>query len=148
MKEGGLSETLYESYVGKGDLTIKNLVKGLRINLNASRRAGYYTGRTERHYLVWYGMTGDNVRQTYNNPNQLYRVKNNDFHDLFEATANYEFDVKRHNIKLLAGASYENYRNYTLYMFQNTTKIRGMQGTTYNASYVDKTYAVRLDRSA
>ena len=30
------------------------------------------------------------------------------------------------------------------YMFQNTTKIRGMQGTTYNASYVDKTYA-RLD---
>jgi TonB-linked SusC/RagA family outer membrane protein len=110
MKEGGLSETLYESYVGKGDLTIKNLVKGLRINLNASRRAGYYTGRTERHYLVWYGMTGDNVRQTYNNPNQLYRVKNNDFHDLFEATANYEFDVKRHNIKLLAGASYENYR--------------------------------------
>ena len=29
-------------------------------------------------------------------------------------------------------------------MFLNTKKIRGMQGTTYNASYVDKTYA-RLD---
>ena len=110
MKEGGQSETLYETFIGKGDLTIKNLVKGLRINLNASRRAGYYTGRTERHYLVWYGMTGNNVRQTYNNPNSLYRIKNNDFHDLFEATVNYEFDVKRHNFKLLAGTSYENYR--------------------------------------
>ena len=29
-------------------------------------------------------------------------------------------------------------------MFANTKQIRGMQGTTYNASYVDKTYA-RLD---
>ena len=34
--------------------------------------------------------------------------------------------------------------NSSYAMFANTKQIRGMQGTTYNASYVDKTYA-RLD---
>ena len=111
MKEGGVNETLYESFIGKGVLTLKNLVKGLRVNLSASRRAGYYSGRSERHYLIWYGMTGNNKRQDYNSPNQLYRIKNNDYHDLFEATVNYEFDVQKlHNFKFLAGTSYENYR--------------------------------------
>ena len=111
MKEGGVNETLYEAFIGKGSLTVKNLVKGLRLNLSASRRAGYYSGRSERHYLIWYGMRGDNKRQDYNSPNQLYRIKNNDYYDLFEATVNYEFDVqKQHNFKFLAGTSYENYR--------------------------------------
>jgi TonB-linked SusC/RagA family outer membrane protein len=111
MKDGGVNETLYEAFIGKGNITFKNFVKGLRVNLSASRRAGYYSGRSERHYLIWYGMTGNNKRQDYNSPNQLYRIKNNDFHDLFEATVNYEFDVnKLHNFKFLAGTSYENYR--------------------------------------
>ncbi len=111
MKEGGVNETLYEAFIGKGNLTMKNLIKGLQVNLSASRRAGYYSGRSERHYLIWYGMTGNNKRQDYNSPNQLYRIKNNDYHDLFEATVNYEFDLqKQHNFKFLAGTSYENYR--------------------------------------
>ena len=110
LKNGGTNETLYEAYLGKGELIIKNLVKGLRINLNASRRAGYYTGRSERHWLAWYAMNGTTIRQQTNNPNSLYRIKNNDYHDQFEATVNYEFDVLKHNVKVLAGSSYENYR--------------------------------------
>ena len=110
LKNGGTNETLYEAYLGKGELIIKNLVKGLRINLNASRRAGYYTGRSERHWLAWYAMNGTTIRQQTNNPNSLYRIKNNDYHDQFEATVNYEFDVMKHNVKVLAGSSYENYR--------------------------------------
>ena len=109
-KNGGTNETLYEAFLGKADLTIKNLVKGLRFNLSASRRAGYYTARSERHHLAWYAMNGTTVRQQANNPNSLYRNKNNDYHDQFEATANYEIDFDLHNVKLLAGASYENYR--------------------------------------
>ena len=110
LKNGGTNETLYEAFLGKGELTVQNLVKGLRLNLSASRRAGYYTARSERRWLAWYAMDGKTIRQQTNNPNSLYRVKNNDFHDQFEATANYEFDIRQHNVKLLAGASYENYR--------------------------------------
>jgi TonB-linked SusC/RagA family outer membrane protein len=110
LKNGGTNETLYEAFLGKGELTVQNLVKGLRLNLSASRRAGYYTARSERRWLAWYAMDGKTIRQQTNNPNSLYRVKNNDYHDQFEATANYEFDIRQHNVKLLAGASYENYR--------------------------------------
>lgn len=109
-KNGGTNETLYEAFLGKGELTIKNLVKGLRINLSASRKAGYYSGRSEHHWLAWYAMNGTTIRQQANNPNSLYRIKNNDYHDQLEATVNYEFDLKQHNFKFLAGTSYENYR--------------------------------------
>ena len=110
LHNGGTSESLYEAFLGKGELTIKNLVKGLRINLSASRRAGYYDFRSERHWLAWYAMNGTTIRQQTNNPNSLERRKNNDYHDMFEATVNYEFDVNQHNFKFLAGSSYENYR--------------------------------------
>jgi TonB-linked SusC/RagA family outer membrane protein len=110
LKNGGTNETHYEAYLGKGELIIKNLVKGLRINLNASRRAGYYSGRSERHWLAWYAMDGKTIRQQTNNPNSLYRIKNNDYHDQLEATVTYELGFDKHNLKLLAGSSYENYR--------------------------------------
>ena len=110
LKNGGTNESLYEAFLGKGELTIKNLVKGLTVNLSASRRAGYYTQRSERHWLAWYAMNGTTIRQQTNNPNSLYRQKNNDYHDQFEATVNYALEAGQHNFQVLAGTSYENYR--------------------------------------
>ncbi len=110
LKHGGTNKSLYEAFIGKGELTIKNLVKGLTVNLSASRRAGYYTQRSERHWLAWYAMDGTTIRQQTNNPNSLYRQKNNDYHDQFEATANYTLEIGRNNFQVLAGTSYENYR--------------------------------------
>ena len=110
MKHGGVNSTQYETFIGKGELTLHDFIKGLRINLSASRKAGYYTARSERHKMEYFG-DNSNVRQTYNTVNSLYRQKNNDFHDQFEATATYNFDInKLHNFSFLAGASYENYR--------------------------------------
>ena len=110
LKNGGVNSTQYETFIGKGELTLHDLVKGLRVNLSASRKAGYYTARRERHQHSYYG-DASNVRQTYNDYNSLYRQKNNDFHDQFEATATYNFDInKLHNFSFLAGTSYENYR--------------------------------------
>lgn len=37
----------YENFIGKANLTIKDIVKGLRINLSASRKAGYYSEASE-----------------------------------------------------------------------------------------------------
>ena len=110
LKNGGTNESLYEAFLGKGELTIKNFVKGLSVKLSASRRAGYYTQRSERHWLAWYAMNGTTIRQQTNNPNSLYRQKNNDYHDQFEATVNYVADFGQHNVQVLAGTSYENYR--------------------------------------
>ena len=143
MKEGGVNETLYEAFLGKGELTIKNLMKGLRINLSASRRAGYYSARAERHYLVWYGMKGDNVRQSYNSPNQLFRSKNNDYHDMFEATVNYETNVKLHNFKILLGSSYENYRKDEI----SATAKNMNSNDFYSFNYYDSSEATNTSLS-
>lgn len=111
MKNGGAKKTKYEAFIGKANLTIKDFVKGLRINLSASRKAGYYAETTDKHSLFWKDRFGKSTRSSANNPNSLYKKKNSDYHDLLEATVNYTFDLKKeHNFGILAGSSYENYR--------------------------------------
>lgn len=114
MKNGGAKETKYEAFIGKANLTVKDFIKGLRINLSASRKAGYYAEVSEQHALLYYGYNPaqTDVRNRANDPSTLYKKKNSDYHDLLEATINYTFDLdnKKHNFNILAGSSYENYR--------------------------------------
>lgn len=111
MKNGGVQTTKYESFMGKASLTIKDLIKNLRINLSASRRAGYYSQQRNKRTLYYYNYIGD-VRRTTNPANELYKAKNQEYHDVLEATVNYTFDLndRTHNFGILAGTSYENYK--------------------------------------
>ena len=111
MKNGGVQTTKYESFMGKASLTIKDFIKNLRINLSASRRAGYYSQQRNKRTLYYYNYIGD-VRRTTNPANELYKAKNQEYHDVLEATVNYTFDLndRTHNFGILAGTSYENYK--------------------------------------
>lgn len=111
MKHGGANKSQYEAFTGKGTLTIKDVIKGLRVNLSASRKAGYYSEQVDKRHLIWRDRKNSATpRFQANNPNSVKKKKNNDFHDLFEATANYDFSLNRHSINILGGISYENYR--------------------------------------
>lgn len=111
MKNGGANRSLYEAYTGKVNLKVENLVKGLTLNMALSRLAGIWNQRVERRHLVWYNRLGTGIRQQTNNPNSYYRCKNADYHDLAELTANYHINLaKKHDISILGGMSYENYR--------------------------------------
>lgn len=111
MKNGGSKISKYETFIGKADLTIKDFVKGLRVNLSASRKASYYSESSEKRHLIWYDRTGTGIRKQINNPNSLYKSKYSDYHDLLEATINYEFDIRKINkFNILVGSTYENYR--------------------------------------
>ena len=110
MKNAGETESKTESFIGKAQLTIKDFIKGLRINLSASRNAGYYSEKSNSRTLTWYKYNGA-VQRTVNPANSLSKEKNESYHDLLEATVNYTFDLKdKHNFSILAGTSYENYR--------------------------------------
>lgn len=110
MKNSGEKSTQYETFTGKAQLTIKDFIKNLRINLSASRRAGYYTQESEKKTLTYYKYDGT-VRRIVNNPNSLYKSQYKEYHDLLEATVNYSFNLQdKHNFSVLAGTSYENYR--------------------------------------
>ena len=54
MKNGGEKTVKKESYIGKAQLTIKDFIKNLRINLSASRRAGYASQEIKMRTLTWY----------------------------------------------------------------------------------------------
>lgn len=111
MKNGGANRSLYEAYTGKLSFRVDNLVKGLHLNLNLSRLAGVYTNSNQKRLLVWYDRNADKVRSKVNDPNSLYRQKNTSYQDLVEFTANYERTIaKKHNINVLGGMSYENYK--------------------------------------
>ncbi|SET04506.1 TonB-linked outer membrane protein, SusC/RagA family [Draconibacterium orientale] len=110
MMNGGITKNRYESYMGKGSVTIQNIVKGLKLKVSASRQNGYYSSQQNRRHLIWYNMTGTGIRFQANNPNSLRKTKNSSFHDNIETLLTYEFSTGKHNFNVLAGTTYENYR--------------------------------------
>lgn len=110
MKNGGINKQHFENYTAKGTLTIQDVIKGVRINLSASRRAGYWSMENQKRNLIWYDRLGTGIRFQINNPNSLTKKKNSETQDLLEATINYDLNIDKHSINLLAGSTYENYR--------------------------------------
>lgn len=110
MKNGGVQKSRYESYMGKGDVTIQNIIPGLRLNLSASRQNGNYNRDINRRNLVWRDRLGTGIRFQVNNPNEMSKLKNFDFRNVFEATINYEKKIGSHTLTALGGTTYEEYR--------------------------------------
>lgn len=110
MKEGGVNKNSYQAFTGKVELTIKNLVEGLRLRLSANRKAGFYNLNSNSRTLLWYNRLGTGTRQTANNPNSMTRTKNESYQDQLEAVLTYDKKIKKHEFNVLAGTSYEQYR--------------------------------------
>lgn len=111
MKDSGKNANDYHAYTGKIELTVKNLLDGLRIKLSANRKAGFYTMKSYSRTLIWLDREGNKKRFDANNPNSLTRLKNEAMQDQLEAIVTYDKKIgKNHNLSLLAGTSYEQYR--------------------------------------
>jgi len=110
MINGGVTQNRYESYMGKGDVTIHDIIPGLKLKLSASRQNSNYNSQENRRLLAWYDMRGTGIRFQANNPNSLTKTKNFDYHDNIESTLNYDLKLGKHAFNVLLGSSYENYR--------------------------------------
>ena len=110
MKEGGKTVGTNQYFTGNANLHLKNFIKGLTIDLNASRKAGFYSYEADYHFIQSMGRNGV-IRSGYeiNNPNRVIKTKNNSYQDKLEALINYNLTVDKHNFHVLAGASYEQY---------------------------------------
>lgn len=144
MKNGGSKETHYENFVVKGTLSIHDLVKGLRVNLSASRKFGYDSRESTKRYLAWYNRLGTSIRFKVNDPNSLIKMKNDYHHDLLEATVNYDFKLgKEHTFNLLGGTTYENYRKNQI---EGTAKSL-ISNDFYSFNYYDASVATNSSLS-
>jgi TonB-linked SusC/RagA family outer membrane protein len=111
-KNAGFTKTIYESFTGKIDFKVKNIVKGLLFNVVGWRNQDTYNYEQNRRSLNWYGRSNAEApRFSANVPNGIGVTKNRGYHDNLQATADYSFKLaENHNFKVLGGASYEQYR--------------------------------------
>ncbi|RYG19081.1 MAG: SusC/RagA family TonB-linked outer membrane protein, partial [Chitinophagaceae bacterium] len=111
-KNAGFTREMYESFTGKINLTVKNFVKGLVFNAVAWRNQDNYNYEQDRRSLYWYGRSNlEAPRFNANVPNGITLTKNRGYHDNLQSTVDYSLQLaKKHNFKILGGASFEQYR--------------------------------------
>ena len=110
MKEGGKVTYNQQYFTGNASLHVKNVVKGLTLDLNISRKAGVYAAEGDYIYRPSMGRNGA-LRAGYdlNNPGRVSKTKNSSYQDKLEALLNYDLQLGDHHFHLLGGASYEQY---------------------------------------
>jgi len=111
MKNAGSSENINNDFTGQVNLRLRNLVKGLRIDLTASRKFRSNENNRNRNRIIWYGRGDYEYRYSQTQPSDVTKSRYNTFTDNLRAVANYEFKLGRsHNFHLMAGTEWENYR--------------------------------------
>ena len=108
MKFAGSNITARHFINGSANAHFKNFVRGLTIDLNASRRFGVYSSQVDRIYLAGQGRNGPRGDQNTNSPSSnVQKVKNESFQDKLEALVNYKVNFNRHSLAVLVGGAYE-----------------------------------------
>lgn len=112
MKEGGVNRRHHQYFSGIASLQVKNVVEGLTLDLNVSRRAGFIN-ETGEHPLLFSNGRNGSERASYhvNNPQNVDKIRSTSYQDKLEALLNYDLRVTDHHVHVLAGASYEQYLN-------------------------------------
>ncbi|MDR3061875.1 MAG: SusC/RagA family TonB-linked outer membrane protein, partial [Dysgonamonadaceae bacterium] len=110
MINGGKDMRENQYFTGNLNLHVKNVVKGLTLDFNASRRAGFYSREADYRFRQSMGRNGA-IRSGYeiNNPNRVVKTKNDSYQDKLEALLNYNANIDKHSLHVLAGVSYEQY---------------------------------------
>ncbi|MDB5199331.1 MAG: TonB-dependent receptor plug [Chitinophagaceae bacterium] len=109
-KNAGLETRNYETFTSKINLQVKNVIKGLTLDVIAWRNQGNYNMENNSRTLYWYGRSVNTVRFSINTPNAMTLVKNKSFQNNGQAYLTYNLKVKDHAFTVLQGGSYEEYR--------------------------------------
>ncbi|HEX2606377.1 MAG TPA: TonB-dependent receptor, partial [Flavisolibacter sp.] len=109
-KNAGLEQRDYETYTGSLNLKIKNVIKGLTLDVIGWRNQNYYNMENDARSINWYGRTVNTVRFSINVPNSITVQKNKAYQNNLQSFLTYNYKWKQHDFTLLQGASYEEYR--------------------------------------
>lgn len=109
-KNAGTETRTYETFTNRLNLHVKNVVKGLTLDVIAWRNQGNYNMENNARSLFWYGRTVNTVRFSVNVPNSITIQKNKSYQNNLQGYLTYNFKVKRHEFTIMQGTSYEEYR--------------------------------------
>ena len=115
-KEAGTNNSISQYVTGNANVHVKDLVKGLTVDFNMSRRFGAYNQQINSVFLEGQGRNGPRGGYDYNSPaSSVEKTKNSTNQDKLEALINYRFNIDKHSVALLGGASYEQYKVDQMY---------------------------------
>ncbi len=110
-KNAGLENRNYETFTGRLNLKVKNVVKGLTLDVVGWRNQDYYNMENNSKSITWWGRTTNTIRFQANVPNTMSMVKNRGYHNNLQSYLTYDLQLAgRHNFTLMGGASFEEYR--------------------------------------
>ena len=110
-KNGGLETRDYETFTGRLNLHVKNVIKGLTLDVIGWRNQNNYNRENDRKSIFWYGRSINTVRFSVNVPNSITLTKNKAYQNNLQSYLTYHLNLKgNHDFTLLQGGSYEEYR--------------------------------------
>lgn len=109
-KNAGLETRNYETFTGKLNFQIKNVVKGLTLDVIGWRNQNYYNMENNSRNLNWYGRSTNTLRFNINQPNTMAMTKNKAYQNNLQGYLTYNLKIKDHVFTLLQGGQYEEYR--------------------------------------
>ena len=109
-KNAGKEERNYETFTGKLNFQVKNLVKGLTFDVIGWRNQNYYEMENKSRTLIWYGRSTNTIRFSVNQPNSYTQTKNRSYQNNLQGFLTYNFKVKQHAFTVMQGGSYEEFR--------------------------------------
>lgn len=109
-KNAGMEKRDYETFTGRLGIQVKNVVKGLTLDVIGWRNQNTYNMENNSRSLFWYGRTASTVRFSVNDPNSITLVKNKAYQNNLQGFLTYSLKKGDHDFKIMQGASYEEYR--------------------------------------
>jgi TonB-linked SusC/RagA family outer membrane protein len=109
-KNGGIETDNYETFTSRLGLQVKNVIKGLTLDVIGWRNQNTYNSENDSRSLFWYGRTVNTIRFSANVPNSITVTKNKGYQNNLQGYLTYNLKVKDHVFTLLQGGSYEEYR--------------------------------------
>ncbi len=110
-KNAGKESRDYETFTGRLGLQVKNVIKGLTLDVVGWRNQNQYNMENDARTIFWYGRTVNTVRFSVNSPNSINLVKNKAYQNNLQGYLTYNLKLgKDHVFTAVQGASYEEYR--------------------------------------
>lgn len=109
-KNSGMETRDYETFTGRVNLQVKNVVKGLTLDVIGWRNQNNYNMENNRRSLNWYGRSLATIRFSANVPNSIALTKNKAYQNNGQAFLTYNLKAGEHSFTFLQGGSYEEYR--------------------------------------
>ncbi|MCF3109855.1 TonB-dependent receptor [Niabella sp. CC-SYL272] len=132
----GLKRSNLENLTARLGFQVKNVVKGLTLDVIGWRNQGFLTSEAHNRSIFWYGRSKNTVRGMINDPNSITVIKAKSYQNNLQGYLTYQLNAgDDHHIKLMQGGSYEEYRADSL-----TTSVQRMfNNEVFNVSFGDPT---------